>query len=180
MTLAIILVVAALVALTLVLRVAIQRNRQGASPADLSQRLQPIDVEAFRNLVDPEEDDFLRLRLPPGEFRRVRRARLQAVAAYTQAASHNAAILVRIGEAAQSSPESQVAEAGRELAAHAIRLRRNTALALVRIYVALALPNSRLSASPLTDTYEQMHGSALLLGRLQTPGTPARFSVAMR
>ena len=62
------------------------------TPTSAAQ-IQPIDVEAFRNLIDPAEDEFLRRRcrrgLPPGAA-----ARLRAMAAYVQVAGRNAAVLI--------------------------------------------------------------------------------------
>ena len=47
-----------------------------ASPRILespAEHIHPVDVVAFRNLIDPEEEDFLRRSLPPAEFRKMRR-----------------------------------------------------------------------------------------------------------
>jgi hypothetical protein len=85
MTIAMILVVAAALALIFILRVTLSRSLQISAGTGLAQ-IEPIDVEAFRNLVDPAEDDYLRRRLPAAEFRAVRRERLRATAAYIQAA----------------------------------------------------------------------------------------------
>lgn len=176
MTLAIVLVIASALALVLILRVAVSRSLQVSSDANLGGRIQPIDVEAFRNLVDPREDEYLRRRLPAAEFRAVRRERLRAMAAYVQAAGRNAAILVRIGQAALASGNAQTAEAARQLVNDALLLRRNAAVALLRIYVVRAWPNSGVFAAPILHRYEQMSGAAMLLGRLQNPSSPVRTS----
>src|ERR1700681_4769503 len=100
MTIAIILVVAAALALIFILSVTVARSLQISAGTALATQIQPIDVEAFRNLVDPAEDDYLRQRLPASEFRAVRRERLRAMAAYIQAANRNARVLVSMGQAA--------------------------------------------------------------------------------
>src|SRR5258708_8803584 len=97
MTLAIILVIAAALALVFILGVTVSRSLQISEGAGLAAKIQPIDVEAFRNLVDPAEDAYLRRRLPALEFRRVQRQRLRSMAAYVQTAGRNAAVLVRMG-----------------------------------------------------------------------------------
>ncbi len=179
MTLAIILVIAAALALVFILGVTITRSLQlseGASPAG---KIQPIDVAAFRNLIDPAEDDYLRRRLPASEFRVVRRQRLRAMAAYVQAAGRNAAILVRMGQSALPAADPQTSEAARQLVDNALLLRRNAAFALLRIYVALAWPNSGLAATPILHGYERLSGSAMLLGRLQNPAVPVRISATL-
>jgi hypothetical protein len=179
MTLAIILVIAAAVALIFILGVAVSRSLQLSAGTSLAAQLQPIDVEAFRNLIDPAEDDYLRRRLPAAEFRAVRRQRLRAMAAYVHIAGRNAAVLVRMGQAALAAGDAPTAEAARRLVDNALLLRRNSAFALLRIYVALAWPNSGLAAESVLRGYEKLNGSAMLLGRLQHPATPVRISAAL-
>jgi hypothetical protein len=142
----------------------------------LATTIRPIDVEAFRNLINPAEDDYLRRRLPPTEFRTVRRARLRALAAYVQVAAINASVLVRVGESALASGNPQFTESAHRLVNDALMLRRNTTLALARIYLALAWPNSGVAALRVVDRYERLSGSAMLLGRLQNPAATVRLS----
>lgn len=179
MTLAIILVIVAALALILILGITVSRSLQVSEGANLAGKIQPIDVAAFRNLIDPAEDDYLRRRLPASEFRVVRRERLRAMAAYVQTAGRNAAILVRMGQGALSAANPQTSEAARQLVDNALLLRRNAAFALLRIYVALAWPNSGLAAAPILRGYERLNGSAMLLGRLQNPAVPVRISATL-
>jgi hypothetical protein len=176
MTLAIILVVAATLGLVFILSITLSRSLQISRSAGLAAQIQPIDVEAFRNLVDPVEDDYLRRRLPAAEFRLVRRERLRAMAAYVSIASTNAAVLVRMGQSALTASDAQTAEAARQLVNSALLLRRNAAFVLFRIYVALAWPNSGLAIVSILRGYEQLNGTAMLLGRLQNPAAPVRIS----
>jgi len=179
MTLAIILVIAAALALIFILGVTLSRSLQVSAGTALAAQIQPIDVEAFRNLVDPAEDDYLRRRLPASEFRRVRQKRLRASAAYVRIAGRNAAILIRMGQTALTANDPETSEAARRLVDNALLLRRNAAFALLRIYVALAWPNSGLAAAPVLHGYERLNGSAMLLGRLQNPTAPVRISAAL-
>ena len=176
MTLAILLVLIATLALVSILSVTLSRALRVSERGNLSAKIQPIDVEAFRNLVDPAEDDYLRRRLPASEFRVVRRQRLRAMAAYVQTAARNAAVLVHIGQTALAAGDAPSVEAARQLVDNALLLRRNATFALLRIYVALAWPNSGLAAAPILHGYEQLNGSAMLLGRLQNPAAPVRIS----
>jgi hypothetical protein len=179
MTLAIIFVIAAAVALVFILGFALSRSLRASSGTSLTAQIQPIDVEAFRNLVDPAENDYLHRRLPPAEFRMVQRQRMRAMAAYVKTAGRNAAVLVRMGQGALTAGDAQTAEAARRLVDNALLLRRNAAFALLRIYVALAWPNSGLAAEPILHDYEQLNGSAMLLGRLQNPAAPVRISASL-
>jgi len=176
MTLAIVIVIAAVLALVLILRIAVSRSLQISAGANLLAQIQPIDVEAFRNLVNPAEDAFLRRRLPASRFRQVRRARLRATSAYVRAAGKNATVLVRIGEAALATGDLRIANAARVLVNDALMLRRNATFALIGIHMALAWPNSGLAAVPVIDGYGRLSSSAMLLGRLQNPAIPVRLA----
>jgi len=179
MTLAIILVIAAAVGLIFILGMTVTRSLRVPENSSLAAKIQPIDVEAFRNLIDPAEDDYLRRRLSASEFRLVRRQRLRAMAAYVQTAGRNAAVLVLMGQSALTASDADTAEAARRLVDNALLLRRNAAIALFRIYVALAWPNSGLAAVSVLHSYEQLNGTAMLLGRLQRPAVPVRISATL-
>jgi hypothetical protein len=178
MMIAIFLVIAAALALVFILGITVSRSLQISSGSGLAGQIQPIDIEAFRNLIDPAEDEYLRRRLTAAEFRLVRRKRLRAVAAYVQVAGRNAAVLVRMGQAAMTG-DSQTTEAAQRLVNSALLLRRNAAFALLRIYIALAWPNSGLAAVPILHGYERLNGAAMLLGRLQNPAAPVRISAQL-
>jgi len=176
MNLAIVLVTAAVIALGIILRLAVARSLQARGSAALDATIHPIDIEAFRNLIDPAENEYLRRRLPAAEFRVVRRERLRAMAAYVHIAASNAAVLVRVGEVALASGDSRISGAAQEVVNDALLLRRNSTVAMARIYLALAWPNSGFAAVRVVDRYEQLSGAAMLLGRLQNPAVPVRLS----
>jgi hypothetical protein len=180
MNLAIVLIIAAVLALATILSVTVSRSLQASrGSAGLAGAIRPIDIEAFRNLINPAEDDYLRHRLPPAQFRVVRRERLRAMAAYVHIAASNAAVLVRVGQAALASGDTRIAGAAHQLVNDALLLRRNATVALARIYLALAWPNSGFAASRVVDRYEQLSGAAMLLGRLQNPAVPVRLSAIL-
>lgn len=176
MTLAIILVIAAVLALVVVWRSTLSRTLQVADDRSLAAQLQPIDVDAFRNLVDPAENDYLRRRLPAAEFRRVQRQRLLAAAVYVRAANRNAAVLILIGQEAMTSSNVHAAEAARQLVENATLLRQNATIAMMKIYLSLAWPRAGLGSTPVVQRYERLNVSAMLLGRLQNPATPVRIA----
>ncbi len=178
MILAVVLVVIAVLSLAIVLRLAVARSLQVSARTSLAAQIQPLDVEAFRNLTSPEEDEFLRRRLPATEFWRVRRTRLRAASAYVQTAGKNAAVLVRLGQTAIAAADPSTSRAAHELVDQALLLRRNCAFALIRIHIALALPVPNQAATTVLRGYEQLNGCALLLTRLQNPAAPVRISVS--
>jgi len=178
MTLAIVLVIAAVLALVVVVRAGLSRGLQVSSDRSLAAQLQPIDVAAFRNLVNPAEDAYLRRRLPAGEFRIVRRERLRAMAVYVQTARRNAAILALMGQKALASNDTRTVEAAQQLLDNTALLRTNATIAICRIYLAWAWPDTGLAADPVLLGYERLNGSAMLLGRLQNPASPVRIAAA--
>jgi len=173
MTIAILLITAAALALIFILGLTISRSLQTSDRRP--HAIQPVDVDAFRNLVDPIETEYLRRRLPASDFRRVQRERLRATATYVQVAARNAAVLALIGQAALHAADPQTTEAARQLVDHALRLRRNAAFALLRIYVALPWPNSSPVAGSVLHGYQRLNGCAMLFGRLQNPAVPLRI-----
>jgi hypothetical protein len=177
MTLALVLVTFAVFALVLILGLTVSTRLQLSPGSRLTPTIEPIDIEAFRNLVSPAENDYLRRRLPAGEFRMVQRQRLRAAAAYIRVAARNAAVLITIGQAARSAHDPATAEAARQLVDNALQLRQYASVALLRIYIAQAWPQSGLAAAPIVHGYEQLSSRAMLLGRLQNPAIPVRIAI---
>jgi len=180
MTLAIILVVAAILSLALIVGLAVSRTLQLSVRSNLAGQIEPIDVEAFRNLINVADDAFLRESLAPKQFRAVRRARLRATAAYVSQAGRNAVVLVHIGQAALTSSDLRTQQAAQELVNDALLVRRNATFALLRIYAAFAWPNSVLPAHAIAERYEHLSGSAMLLGRLQNPAVSVRLAARLQ
>lgn len=176
MNLAIFIAIIAVLTLALILRLALNQRLQTRQNFALGGKIHPIDIDAFRNLSNPAEDEYLRRRLSANQFRRVRRERLRAMAAYVQVVAYNAVILVGVGEAALAGGDARLADPARALVNDALLLRRNATVAMARIYIALAWPNSGLAAIRVADRYERLSGTAMLLGRLQNPAAPIRLS----
>ena len=139
--------------------------RTGDNPAE---SLCFVDVEAFRNLVNPREEDYLRSQLDPAMFRKIQRQRLRAAAEYIACAAHNAAVLLAMAEAARLSSDPQVAAMAEELVENALRLRLYAFQAISKLYIAMIFPLRPQSSVGVADRYEQMTRQVVLLG-LQYP-----------
>jgi hypothetical protein len=83
-----------------------------------------------------------------------------------------------MGQEALASSDVATAAAARQLVENALLLRRNATVALFRIYMALAWPDSSFAAAPVLQGYERLNGSAMLLGRLQNPSSPVRIAAS--
>jgi hypothetical protein len=115
--------------------------------------LTPVDLEAFENLTDPEEEYFLRTNLSPAEFRRVQRGRIRAARLYVAALSQNAAILLVVGKNACSSSDSEIAAAGQELVQRANHLTNSCLLARLRMEAAFVLPAQLSLSGKIANQY---------------------------
>jgi hypothetical protein len=171
MIIAVILVVAAVLSLLLMVWAAKGRSSAISHVEDLPRHIRPVDIDAFRVLVDPAEAQFLWSRLPHAEFRKIQRQRLRAAVQYISCAAQNAAVLVRIGEVARRSSEPSVAEAGEQLVNAAIRLRIFSFQAILKLTLEMIRPGASVSALNLAENYERMTGLVFLLNRLQRPAT---------
>jgi len=167
MTVTVILVLVGLLALAGLLVLAKGHVGSTANVENLTEQLRSVDVEAFRNLVDPGEEQFLRANLPGSEFRKIQRERMLAAIEYVSCAARNGAILTRVGDAARHSPEPSMAAAGEKLVDTAIRLRLYAFHAMATLYLGLVLPGVRISPVGIAESYEQMTRLVVLLGCFQ-------------
>lgn len=145
----------------------------------LERHTRPVDLAAFRNLIDPAEEDYLREHLPADKFRAIQRQRLRAALEYVRRTAYNGAILLRVGEAARRDPNPEVAAAARSLVNDALRLRMNAMLATVVLYGRIVMPEARISVGRVTDTYENLTQGLVRLTRLQHPAYATRVSAAV-
>jgi hypothetical protein len=173
------LIFVALVILLLLLYVEGGQNASVKRLEDLAGRTRPVDLEAFRNLVDWREEDFLRASLPRREFRAVQRERMRAALEYIRNAAYNAAFLLRLGEAATQSKDPRIAQAGRQLIDRALRLRAYALLSSALLHVRLMFPGTRLSYGKLADNYQNLGALASQLALMQQPTEAARLSALL-
>jgi hypothetical protein len=167
MIITITLVVFAMTALLVILFTVRGRSEQITSVAELQGKIRPVDILAFRNLVDPQEESYLRSCLPAGEFRIIQRKRMRAAIEYVQCVAANSAILLRLGEAARLSADPEVANAGKELVESASKSRILSLSVGLKLRARLVLPGLRVSPVAVSNSYENVTGLVGRLGRLQ-------------
>jgi len=179
MTITVLLIAFAIIALFLVTFWSARGRRLGSDEVELTRQIRPVDLEAFRNLTDPTEEQFLREHLSEREFRTIQRERLRAAVEYVGGVSHNAGILLRLAQAARQSPDLKVAEAGQKLLDDALRLRLNSILVGIKLRVELAMPGRAFQPSGIVDRYQQVTELAVRLGRMQYPDRGGLLSKAL-
>ncbi|MGH9513504.1 MAG: hypothetical protein ACRD2U_15340 [Terriglobales bacterium] len=175
MIITVILVLAAFLSLAALLFFAKGRGQPAINLATLRRQLHSVDLEAFRNLVDRQDEAFLRAALDPAQFRTIQRARLLAAVEYIAYASQNAAMLQRFGQARCNSPNPSVSAAGKKLVNSAIRFRLNSLQCILKLHVALVIPWPIVQQLTIMEGYESMTSLVVLLGCLQPEkrGTPS-------
>jgi hypothetical protein len=123
--------------------------------------IRSLDIESFRNLVDPNEEDFLRARLSPRRFRAIKRKRIRAALTYVDALSAASLQFARFGGVARRSSDPAIAASGRQIANSATYLRLRTLEATVSLTVSAAIPG--LGPRPLSSLLDQYDRATYLL-----------------
>jgi hypothetical protein len=163
--------------------IALRTARGHAARVETLEQLQgltrPLDLPAFLNLVDPAEQEFLRMQLPPPLFRQIQRRRLRASVCYLVSVAANAAVLVQAGEALSRDTVPEIARRGDELMNAAIRLRAFTFLALALVYARMAFPGAHFYLLDVPSLYERVLDRLGYLARLKHPAHASRILQAL-
>ncbi len=125
------------------------RRNELAQAVQLTQ----VDLDAFENLTDPEEETYLRHSLSPAEFRSVQRLRIRVAKMYVAAMSKNASTLASVGQSARNHSDPQVAASGQNLVQQAIRLKVWCVLSATRLNAGLAFPTVLSPSSAIASRY---------------------------
>lgn len=166
-----ILVGVALLALGIVVYVALRSRTRRLDLEKALQAFRSLDIEAFRNLVDADEEEYLRHNLPPKKFRKIKRQRAWAALLYAWEAGEAATALARIGQAVQHSSDPEIAASGVQVAENAFRLRLQTVGVSFRLLTEIVLPGQPARPHPrLVDQYERTAQTLFRLGRF-SPGS---------
>lgn len=175
MIVALILIFGALVSLGVLFLAAKGRFLQAKDLSDIGEQIRSVDLEAFRNLMNPDDEEFLRTNLSPRQFRSVQRARFLAAVQYVNCVAGNAAVLLRLGESARSSSDAAVVAAGQELVDAALRLRVYSLMVVIKLYFGVVMPGVKLSPALIADRYQHISGLVGRLGRMHFPSRTARI-----
>jgi len=143
-------------------------NRSHQDLEQLASHLRPVDVNAFLNLTDQREEEFLRKRLPAAEFRRIQRERTLAAIEYVWVAGKNASILIRLAEAARQSPDPEICAVGQKLLDRALRLRLYALATVPRLYIGILFPRA-IGSRSVAESYGGMVRQVVMLGCLRYP-----------
>jgi hypothetical protein len=158
-----------LLSLFLILYLARGLRPKGGNLDELAAQLRPVDVDAFRNLIDERELEYLRSHLPLREFRSIHWERMLAAVEYVWCATRNTSILISLAEASRQSADPMVMAAADKLIENAQRLRLYALQAIPRLYVSMLFPGASLMPNSIAETYDSMTRQAVVLGCLRYP-----------
>jgi hypothetical protein len=147
--------------------------------SELAECSRPVDLQAFRNLVDADEEAYLRSTLSPADFRRLQRSRMIAATEYVRRTAHNAALLLKVGDLARRAPNDEVSKAGAELANRALQLRLYSLLSMCIFGLRIALPSLPVRPSRIIGNYDRARECMAGLTRLQTPEAVSLVDAAL-
>jgi hypothetical protein len=163
------LVTIAFLALGLLVYVALRSRARRVDLEKAVEAFRSLDIEAFRNLVDSDEEAFLRNNLSPKKFREIKRQRAWAAFIYAREAGRAATALAKVGQAAQRSSEPEIAASGLQVAESAFRLRLQTIGACLHLLTEVVLPGVQSrSLPPLVDQYERTAETLFRFGRFSS------------
>jgi hypothetical protein len=145
----------------------------------LEDAARPVDVMAFLNLVSYEEDEYLRSQLPGAEYRAIKRLRILAAQEYMGAVLHNAAVLIRFGDALRKSTNAEIAAQGARLQAMAVQMRVLALLVRTKLVTAYLFPRLDISARSTIRSYEELAGTVSSLCRVQAPAQAGRIAARL-
>ena len=119
-------------------------------------RFYAVDIAAFRNLLSPNEEEFLRSALTRGSYRKVRRARLRAIQEYLLWIAANCATLTAMLRLRISDPELASGLETEPLVREAVRLRLISLTFWILLWIEFLLPSIRIRPSAALKQYEDV------------------------
>jgi hypothetical protein len=133
------------------------------------QAVRPLDLKAFRTLVDRDDEIFLKERLPRSRFSRIKRQRVAVTMRYVGRIANNASLVMGLGEAGRLSSDPEVAQTASQIVDLATQLRLQCIVALAKLSLEYAVPSLQLTPAVLAPEYQRLRENVIRLGKLQSP-----------
>jgi hypothetical protein len=129
--------------------------------------IHPVDLKAFRTLMDREDELFLRASLPRGKFFRLKRQRIAVTLRYVGRIAANSSAVIRMTEASRLSPMPEVATAAAQVMELATQIRLQCILAIAKLSLEYAIPSLQFTPAMLAPKYQTLRDNWSRLGDLQ-------------
>lgn len=131
-----------------------------------------IDLLAFQNLIDPDDQRFLRELLPSKKYRKIQRERISSCLRYVRCCGRNAAVLIRVGETASEDQNPEIQATAERIISEAIRMRIYAVVLVPKICIWWVFPDSEFSLAAMCRKYSQMTTALAALNNLKEPAFP--------
>ena len=123
---------------------------------DWEAKKHEVNLAAFRVLLDPAEEQYLRTSLPPAEFRIFQRRRLVLALRSLNLVGKNAIMLIKLGQLAKVGANARLAQEAEELIYGAFRLRVNLLLVQPCLGLKWCFPGWAWSVPGFALPYEEL------------------------
>lgn len=133
-----------------------RQSMQVSSLEDVEKQWQRVDMEAFLNLADPAEENYLRRNLSGSEFRSIQRLRVRAMWEYLGRLAHNSKLMMRAGQMVQHQSSGVRLQEATQLVAAASRMRILVLGADVYLAVRFLLPQTQDPIRSLVGKYDSL------------------------
>ena len=140
-------------------------SRRSNGPGE-GEQLHQIDVPAFRNLLSPGDDEFLRTSLTSAHYRQLRRARLRAVQEYLVWIAQDCLVLIPMLQSPADTDPSSVRERV-ALIKSASQIRLISSLLWVLLWGEYLFPGLKVQPLRFLRRYEEFRTNAGACLRLQ-------------
>lgn len=161
----------ALCAIVLFYMVVRSRRRQAG------HGVRPVDLAAFRTLMDRDDELFLRRKLPRSKFSHLKRQRIRVTFRYVTRIASNASSVMRMGEAERSNPVPEVAGAAAQVTELATQIRLQCLVAISKLALEYALPSLQFTPGMLAPKYQSLRDSVSRLGDLTHKPVPLAAAI---
>lgn len=131
------------------------------------QSIRPVDLQAFRVLMDRDDETFMRKKLPRSTFSQLKRLRIRVTLRYVTRIAANASAVLHIGETARLSSSPEVAETAAQAMELAGQIRLQCLLAMAKLSVEYAVPSLQLTPAMLVPKYQSLKENVSRLGDLK-------------
>jgi hypothetical protein len=179
MTTLIILVAAGLLSFSVLVYVVRGQVSSATSLARLHESTTHVDLDAFRNLLDLQNEDFFRARLDDDQFRFLQKQRDQVALVYLRSIATNASVVLQVSEPLRSSPSEATRLAAERAVAVALRLRINSLLAMIRLQFFLSFPIWRNRSTRIVMDYPSFVTAVKSLVMLAAPSQTSSILSAL-
>lgn len=131
------------------------------------QAVRPVDLQAFRTLIDRDDELFMKGKLPRSRFFQLKRQRIRVTLRYVGRIAGNASAVMHMGESLRVSPQPEVASTAAQVTELATQIRLQCLLAMGKLAVEYAMPSLQLTPGMLVPKYQTLKDKVSRLGDLQ-------------